>query len=218
MSAPDPVERAGRRVGSWIDVYTRGLTPAAARERRAEVLADVRDHAAWARESGIPEPRIGASILRRAVRGAIDDLTWALSAGRELRRPVPAFHRPLLALVGTVLLGMIAFATFSLGRGAAAGGGRESFSLVVGILIGVGALVLLARARTRWLGALWGVGLAQIVLFDGIDHLAATTTVLAAVADSSAGWRTGILLADAGIVTLCIAAALWWRLDPETPR
>lgn len=218
MIPDDPVAHARRRVVAWIDLYTGGLTDAAAAERRSEVLADMGDHTVWGRESGLDDRRIAASISRRALRGAVDDVTWALTADRELRRPVPVAQRPLLAVMVAVVLAMTAFAGFSLVRGAGQGSGEEVIALVVGILIGVGALALLARARTRWMGPLWGVGLAQIVLFDGMTRLAATTTVLAAVAESSAGWRTGILLADAGLVTLCVAAAMWWRFDPEATR
>jgi hypothetical protein len=84
------------------------------------------------------------------------------------------------------------------------------FAVMLGVLIGVGALLLLARRRTRWLAGLWVIASAHIILFDGVDYLADSTTILRSVVEVAPAWRTGLLVADAGIILLCLAAAVWW--------
>jgi hypothetical protein len=202
----DAVARAHARIEVWIALYTRNLPPEVARDRRDEVLADIRDHVEWACSHDVPAPRIGRALISRALRGAPADITWAAS----LASPGRALDRALVGLVALLTLMLIAVgvvAVTSLPPESNAGG---ALAVVLGILLGVGALVLLARRRTRWLAGLWVIASGYVMLFDGVDYLADSTTILRYVAREAPAWRTGVLVADIGIILLCVAAAVWW--------
>jgi hypothetical protein len=202
----DAVARSIARVDTWVRLYTRGLPREVAEDRRDEVLADLRDQVAWAREHGIPAPRVARSLLGRALRGAPADLSWATS----IEAPGRGLDRALLALLATLALLLIAVGGVALARRPTELLAPEALPVACGILLGVGALALLMRRRTRWLSGLWVVASAHVVLFDGVDYLAGSTTILRFVADAAPEWRAGMLVADAGVVLLGVAAAVWW--------
>jgi hypothetical protein len=202
----DAVARTHARIEAWIAFYTRNLPRDVADDRRDEVLADIRDQIEWGRSQGVPAPRMARALTGRALRGAPADITWAAS----LASPGRALDRALVGLVAVLTLLLIAVGVVALTRlppDSIAGG---AFAVVLGILLGVGALILLARRRTRWLAGLWVIASAHVMLFDGVDYLASSTTILRYVASEAPAWRTVVLVADVGIILLCAAAAVWW--------
>lgn len=209
----DAVTRAIARIDAWIRLYTRRLPRAIAQDRRDEVLADVRDQVEWARSHGIPPGRVARALLSRAFRGAPADITWAAS----LVTPGRALDRTLVSLVAILSLALIALDVVALSRQPPPAMTGEVLSVVFGILLGVGALAVLARRRTRWLAGLWVVACTHVTLFDGVDYLADSTTVLRYVANEAAAWRTGVVVADIGIILLCTAAAVWWTRPARAP-
>lgn len=202
----DVVGRAGALIEAWIRHYTRGLPLHIAQERRDEVLADVRDQTEWARSHNVPAPRVARALLGRALRGAPADITWAAS----LASPGRALDRALVCLVAVLTLMLIAVGVVALTRQPPESIGGSGFAVMLGVLLGAGALLLLARRRTRWLAGLWVVASAHVTLFDGVDYLADSTTILRSVVEAAPVWRTGLVVADAGVILLCLAAAVWW--------
>jgi hypothetical protein len=210
----DAVARAAIRIEAWIRLYTRRLPPAVARDRRDEVLADIHDQAEWALSQGTPAPHVARALLGRALRGAPADVTWAAS----LASPGRALDRALVGLVATLILLLIALDAVALTRQAPFALTGGALAVVVGISLGAGALALLARRRTRWLAALWVVATAHVTLFDGVAYLAESTTILRHVAGESSAWRTGLVVADIGVIVLCAAAAVWWARPASNRR
>lgn len=202
----DEVARAVDRIESWVRLYSRDLPLELARDRREEVLADVHDHVAWGRAHEVPERRVARALLGRAVRGAPADLSWAMSVGS----PGRALDRALGAILAALTFSLIAMGGIGLARRPPEGLGGESLAVILGIALGVGALALLVRRRTRWLAALWVVASAQVILFDGLDYLAGSTTILRHVASTAPDWEVGLLVAVLGVVLVCVAAAVWW--------
>lgn len=202
----DVVARAGAQIDAWIGFYTRGLPPSVVRDRRDEVLADVHDQVEWSRERRMPDSRIARALRVRALRGAPADLTWAVA----LTPPGRVLDRTLVCFVALLTVALIAVCVIALTREPPKSVEGGALAVVLAILMGVGALTLLARERTRWLAALWVIATAHVVLFDGIDYLADSTTVLRYVASAAPAWRSGVLVADLGIALLAVAAAVWW--------
>lgn len=213
MSGPDPIIGATDAVRVWSKIYTFGLPTELAEARRAEVLSDLHDHVAWAHEHG-DDPRATARTIRgRALRGALSDVTWAMSVDTPLgswRR----FDRLLVGVLAALALAMIGIAAVVLARPGEQHPVDHAATAAVGAAIGLGALALLARRRTRAFGALWIIAAAQIELLDGVDQVVRGTTILALAAGYSSAWPVGVALADVGVSLLCVTAALWWA--PET--
>jgi hypothetical protein len=63
-------------VGWWVRFYTRGLPNPLARRRATEIDADLHDHIAHERASGISDRRIALGIASRMVRGVAADIAW----------------------------------------------------------------------------------------------------------------------------------------------
>lgn len=209
------VDNAVADVIRWVDFYTGALDAGIAADRREEVLADIRDQIDWSRAEGRDEVAIARSLRRRALRGAAADVSWSL--GAVWRTPAPVVEHPLRLLVSAMAVGFIVLGVVSLARRPIGDDLRPAMVLLAGVLVAFGALVLLGRRRTRALGALWVVGAAQIVLWDGIRYLAGSTTILAHVTGTES-WMRSLLLADVGIILLCSAAAVWWATAEREAR
>ena len=63
-------------VARWVRFYTRNLPAAIAERRVDEINADVHDHIAHERASGISDRQIARGIASRMVRGFTADLGW----------------------------------------------------------------------------------------------------------------------------------------------
>lgn len=85
MSRMGRVGRAARRVSRWVSLYTRGLPPAVAAERRAELESDVYEQVAHGSHGHANDRAVAREIAGRAVRGIPADLLWRDSEMRRFR-------------------------------------------------------------------------------------------------------------------------------------
>jgi hypothetical protein len=69
-------ERVAKLVVRWVRLYTRDLPTPIAERRAGEIDADLHDHIAHERASGISDRRIARGIASRMVRGLAADLSW----------------------------------------------------------------------------------------------------------------------------------------------
>jgi len=69
-------ERMAELVALWVRFYTRELPAPIAKRRVDEIDADLHDHIAHERASGISDRRIARGIASRMVRGLAADLAW----------------------------------------------------------------------------------------------------------------------------------------------
>jgi hypothetical protein len=243
LVAPDRRRRPRRAqsvVLGWCARYTRGLPDAVALERRDELASDL-----WEQEAANGDaPGLGASILWRAVRGVPADLSWRA----ERIRALPADERPERgwrwtasgAVVAAALVGaaLVAFGGYALIRLLEALARHEFLPQditmmsagigTVGLLCG---LVLLLRARTRWIGALWLAASAAPVLWFGTVILLTLSATTQAVffrlqSYSDSPWTSPEYLAAwgglAAVVLFFLALAVAWapsrRIRTEVAR
>ena len=69
-------ERTAELVARWVQLYTRDLPAPIAQRRVDEIEADLHDHIAHERASGISDRRIALGIASRMVRGLAADVAW----------------------------------------------------------------------------------------------------------------------------------------------
>lgn len=215
--------RAARLIARWCELYTRGLEPAVAAARRDELASDLFEHAA-------SDPKAGAAMLSRAIRGVPADLAWRYEQRRAAQPKLPLATRVLSGGVATLtaaaaaaLIGLGVFAiwrrVFGLAR-------RVSLSFdppsdngawIVGLtlLAAVGAALLL-RDRTRALGALTLAASTLLIYFVHLDFSAQSVTVaeLAGVPE----WGVALWSLIGCLACLFLSAAvLWLPRRRETP-
>ncbi len=204
--------RAAELILRWCDLYTRGLSPAVAGDRRAELASDLWEHAAY-------EPRPAGAMLSRAIRGVPADLAWRNEQRRAARRLVPMETR----VVGGVVAWLVALAASSLIVFGLIAIQRTAFFVaqdyvrpwsetavwVIGLteLAIVGAFLLLQR-RSRPFGAIAlaaSVPLVHFGLYD-LDNKSVTAGALS----NTPGWGVAVVCAMACLALLFISAAVLW--------
>jgi len=204
-------------VGAWVRLYTRGLPEQVADERIAEVSSDLHDHATQAQMAGVGKARLSREIARRLVRGAPADLTWRAEL-RGLGVSLSSFG--LLVGVMTNAASLLALSIAGIARGLrwqasqweAAPGMIPVVIAATGLVCG---MIMVTRTRSRVVGALWILGAAQIVVWQGIPFLATTTTVLEYVQRISA-WPLCMAAIAVGETAFLACAALWWAPQQKT--
>jgi hypothetical protein len=82
-------ERTAELVARWVRFYTRDLPTPIAERRVAEIDADLHDHIAHERATGIGERRIARGIASRLVRGLAADTAWR---GRQAKLARPSMQ------------------------------------------------------------------------------------------------------------------------------
>jgi hypothetical protein len=221
----DPYARAVDRVLRWCDWYTRGLAPAAASDRRSELQSDLWEHARWAERTSRSARGTSRGILLRAAKGAPADLSWRRAQQRSERMLSPHDRRErrinltanalVLAAASVVLI----FGASTLVRNATAAAhhdsdlfGTASLTLLGFTLMTAFAIVLLMRARARFIGAL-AMAVASVgVIHFGLRLLEFFSATISELALSSLleTWATlqFVLLCGVGLFFLA-AAALW---------
>lgn len=209
MRAPDLILR-------WCDLYTRGLDPAIAGDRRAELASDVYEHTAW-------DPTGGAAILSRAVRGVPADLAWRFEQQRAAARLLPRSTRLVNGSIRTLVLvaasSLIALGVVAIARTAAAvasGAVRPWSETAIWVIaltaLAVVGLALTVRTRTRVVGAVALALSSAVVHFGLFDLLTKSATI--GVISFRPGWSESIVLLMCSYVVLFIAAAIHWLPQP----
>jgi hypothetical protein len=153
-------ERVAGLVARWVRFYTRKLPPPVARRRIDEIDADIHDHIAHERASGVGDRRIALNVLSRMVRGLAADFSWRRRMSTTGSRPavrvalVTAFILllPLIAMQITdevdwgvadfVLAGVLLGGSGLLLQQLAARRGGNAVHRVLATAIGVAAIVL----------------------------------------------------------------------------
>lgn len=210
------------RVAKWCAWYTRGLAPTVAAARREEIASDLYEHGAYADEIGLTPRRLSRTILLRAVLGVSADLSWRRSQARAIPTAEGALARSLARgrlPVLTYLISAVLFVWggFVLTRVAVAMMRSEwwaqsdlAASVVLSSVVCGCGLLLLRRARTRSIGALWLMfAVYGLVRYGGkaLVHVSATYSHLFFTVP---GWNTLNLGVIAGLMLFFLAMAIWW--------
>lgn len=209
----------------WCDFYTRGLPVAVASARHEELAADLHDHTEWAEAEGATARATRRAVTWRALKGAPADLAWRhaqLRAGDTTSFGTRFFHGWLLFGVTVVGFGLVVLALTAVirdGPGILKGDAAVMPTFVAALAITCG-LVLLARKRTRPLGALWIAAGSPVVATMGIGLLAQNTTLLFYASRATPSWGAGQLAIAICLVVLNVAASVWWmpELKKSRPR
>jgi hypothetical protein len=93
-------ERMAELVARWVRFYTRDLPAPIAQRRAEEIDADLHNHIAHERASGVSDLRIACGIGSRMLRGLAADLAWR---GRQARTTAP---KPLYRSALRIALGV----------------------------------------------------------------------------------------------------------------
>ncbi len=210
--------RARARVMRWVAHYTRGLPADIADGRREELLADIHDQAAESSAARIPAATVARAVVLRAFKGAPADLAWRHAQLRLAPAVGPMRSAGLLVAAAACAALMVVFGAVTAMRALHVGTGswtpwstEPAFTAVaVGTVAATCALVMLARSRTRFLGALWLVGAAQLLIVPGLALLSATSTVLAWAHDTQPALQSCALGVGIGVSLFCLAAAIAW--------
>jgi hypothetical protein len=183
-------DRIAARVLAWCSFYTRGLPDEVAADRRDELASDLHEQLADASARG--DRRVGRAIARRAILGAVADLSWrAKERGLASRSAMPVtMSRDRAATVRLVV------ACYILGSGMASAGIVAAFRTAVhseyfdsannlgwpfalGAVVAFAAMVMLARPHGRaWGAALLALCAAWMWCFflSGLPTLSATVS------------------------------------------
>ncbi len=209
-------QRASSVVMAWVRIYSRGLPNDIADSRRDELLADLHDQAAWADQTSKAARRAASEALVRAIKGAPSDLSWR---SQQLDRNPVADRLLNSSMFGVVAVGsvlMLAFAIVTFVRGLhdfQQGWINAPGVLPVGVagLTTICGLLLLRKSKTRSLAAIWLLGASQVIIWQGIDVFARTTTMLAWAEQAIRLWPACVAALAVGAALFYLAAALWWR-------
>lgn len=196
----------------WCDLYTRGLNPVVAGDRRDELMSDLWEHAA-------AEPKASTAMLSRAIRGVPADLAWRYEQRRAQAQRAPRSTRVvggsiralvLLAASSLIVLGVVAIARTA---AAVAGGGIRPWSETAVWVIALTSLavvgsVLTLKASTRAFGALALAASSALIHFALFDLITKSATL--GVLSFRPGWSESIVLLIASYVVLFISAAILW--------
>ncbi|MDJ0323044.1 hypothetical protein QMG61_04605 [Cryobacterium sp. PH31-AA6] len=224
-----PYHRAVDRVSRWCSWYTREVDVHAAEGRRDELASDLYEHAIWAEKSGASPRRVARSILSRALRGAPADLSWRHAQRRQIALADPTgFHLrrvegALSALVLVVASAVLGWGLFVLTRialssisGEIRPGSATALTIVSFVAVAIGALVLLSRRRSRFLGALLMVLASFGLVHFGLFQMYSLSATVGALTFTMPGWDLASNTLIAGLGAFFIAAAIWWWPEHRT--
>ena len=204
--------RTSELILRWCEVYTRGLSPAIAGERRDELASDLWEHAA-------AEPRPAASMLSRAIRGVPADLAWRHEQRRAEARLLPRSTRViggsiralvLLAASSLITLGVVAIArtAAAVASGTVRPGSETAVWVIALTSLAVVGVILTLRMKTRAFGAVSLAASSALIHFALFDLINKSATV--GVLSFRPWWSESIVLLIASYVVLFIAAAILW--------
>ncbi|SDR93507.1 hypothetical protein [Microterricola viridarii] len=217
-----PVPAAAGAVRAWCEWYTRGLPEQLAAERRDEIASDLHEHAAWAAEQGIAERDLERGIRLRMLGGALADLSWrrqqlrahetaeATALRRNARGGLPVLAYTLALLVLVASGGVVLRVLLSTGPGDAAFHAQGAASAVLALAGSACALALMARRRTRWVGALWMIVAVYCLVRYGTKALVFASATSSQLSYSAAAWDTFGKLLIVGLTLFFLGMAVRW--------
>ncbi|HLB04487.1 MAG TPA: hypothetical protein VJK66_05655 [Gaiellaceae bacterium] len=163
---------------AWVRVYTRGLPAEERTARRAELDADLWEHAHDAGNESRRQVRIALEVVERLVAGMPADISWRREAKRGWRARVEQGSRSMLsmtkkhgmiALTGALGLWYLFIAvTAPLSGDDWTGGTREM--LTFGLVCGIAAILVFTglvrlRKSKRWARTMLGIGAVMGAVF-----------------------------------------------------
>jgi len=160
-------------VARWVRFYTRDLPTPLAERRVDEIDADLHDHIAHERASGIGDRRIALGIASRMVRGLAADVAWrghakAAAHPSTLEKAMKTskiLYRPVVRVafaVALILLLPLAVTLIGDGEGWSVG----DFIAAGVFLAGIGVVIELAVKRVGNLAL--AIGLAAVGVLAGV--------------------------------------------------
>lgn len=224
MSASRTLEyhRSVSRVAKWCAWYTRGLSPTVAEARREEIASDLYEHGAFADEIDLPPRRLARAILLRAAFGAPADLSWrrnqtraATTADGALAQALARGKLPVFAyLISAVLFVWGGFVVTRVAVSMMRGEWWPQSDLAASVVLSSVAcgcgLLLLRRARTRSIGALWLMFAVYGLVRYGGKALVYASATYSHLVFTVPGWNTLNLGVIAGLMIFFLAMAIWW--------
>lgn len=202
-------EGSASLVRAWVGLYTRGLSAAQARQRIAELDADLADQIDHDRSRGIDDRSIARSIRSRMVRGLLHDAAWRLEAGWRIAEHATAeeaerfgriaYRRALLVGAGALLV--LVWGIGALGIIGTEGDGNDRLYLAVLGTAVVGSLV--SRLRSG--------GMARTLL--AMAAVQAVVTVVAVVGGLVPSYNpvAEVVLLNLSFIVLYVASAWLFR-------
>jgi hypothetical protein len=222
MSPTTPTARAVAAVLTWCSYYTRSIDPAAAKSRRDEIRSDLHEQVTWARATGQPDGHISRSVRSRALRGALNDLSWRRAQRRREALADPLLTRArradksvssALTIYGLLLVAWGVYVCLRVAQNVAAGEIKPwsltSITLLVATALAGCGLVLVARPRTRPIGALWLAVPTVILVHSGLYQLYFLSATLSWFSWALTGWSLAVNLLVVGALILLAAATIW---------
>ena len=203
---------AAEMILRWCDLYTRGLSPAVAGDRRAELASDLWEHAAV-------EPRATGAMLSRALRGVPADLAWRHAEHRRVRALLPRSQRivsggitalVLAAASALIVLGLVAISrtAFYVSQGYVRPWSETAVWVSCFTALAIAGALLLLRSRTRWLGAVALAASTPLVHFALYDLYNKSATIVAL--SNTSTWSIAIVCLMAFTALVFTAAAVLW--------
>ncbi|MET0990152.1 MAG: hypothetical protein ABWY54_05860 [Glaciihabitans sp.] len=228
---PSP-HRSVDLVLQWCSFYTRRIDAAAADQRRNEIRSDLHEHVVWAMSAGKSASEIDRSVVSRAIRGAVHDLSWRRAQRRREALADPVFTRgrradlsvtSLLSVYAVLLVAWGLYVCARVAQSVALGYIRPWSATSVTLLVATGlaacGFALVLRSRTRPLGALWLALPTVILVYSGLYQLHSISATVSWFTFSLSGWSLAVTILVMGALILLAAAAIWtWPTDTTENR
>ena len=219
-----PFRRAAAQVERWAAFYTRGIDSSSAASRRRELASDLYEHSIWA-DRIRQVPRVTATvILIRLVLGIPSDLSWRRTQRKHAATTGTAhasFARLNSVLIGGALVGAVvlsAFGTYVSVRtlawdfaGHLANDGAHEIGVPVFTVLTIFGATLLARRRTRVVGAAWLAAAGSGILLTGLSTLTDMSVTVVGLENSMpADWAQAVGCLAGCVALGYIALAVHW--------
>lgn len=215
----------------WCALYTRDLDRRVATDRRDELVSDLHEQGLWASQSGMRPTRAAVLVVGRSLRGMIEDLFWRRTAlMRTLGDRYPAWARMrrsdgAAAAVGlTAAACVTAWGAYVLLRvvlaawsGDIAWGSQTFIAICAFTGASACGTVLLARRRTRALGAIWMMLPSAALVHLGLFKLFSVSATVGVLMNSVPAWGSANALTMAGLGALFLACGIWWWPSAARP-
>jgi hypothetical protein len=203
---------------SWCRAYTRGIPQALETDRMDEVKSDLHDNVRFLSARGTPDGSIALTLISRATRGALSDLSWRADVLRGIgqRRTVWQSQGTLLAAqvmsAAVVTLGAFGLARWTLRSAAGLSiiASPLAMLLLAAVAVCATGSILVIRRRTRILGAV-AVVIATLPVFHLSAQLLSGSSATVRFANIMVPDFLGLVdLLALGVIFVYVAVAAVW--------